>query len=228
MYGVDQATRERAPFISNRDGPCRDPLASSPCLTSVMVLGAVAPWPALGAAGAGGPLGDPVPAGQRRSSKQVGETAMIALALIKADTPKTDPVAGLRACQDPRSGSPAAATPRSGRAGTTSTRRPWWRWCWRTWTARRSRRDQPAWSPAYLIGRQNANGSWDYTQPAARRHLDLAVRRCSGSGRPRTPASTSRPPVWDRAAGWFLSVQALAAGAGTTTATSRSIPTTSR
>ena len=172
-----------------------------------MVLGAVAPCgtPGPRTAGTGGPLGDSVPA-RAAANKQVGETAMIALALIKADTPKTDPVlASCIAKIQKRFTSSGYSTP-SGWAGTTSTRPRWWRWRWRTWTARSSAGeiglvaslpDGPA-EPQRLVGLHRAGLT---ATPRSR------STPCSGSGRARTPGVDVPPAVWDRAAGWFLSVQ---------------------
>ena len=59
----------------------------------------------------------------------------------------------------------------------------------------------------YLIGRQNANGSWDYT---SRTHGDTSISQYAllGLWECENAGFEVPPSVWDKAAGWYLSVQA--------------------
>ena len=151
---------------------------------------------------------------------------MIALALIKADTPKTDPV--LAPCiakirkrftssgyEPQRMGGHdvyEAAVVAMALSNLDSEEHRG-----RSWT----------WSRSYLIGRQNANGSWDYTSRTHGRHLDLAVRRARALGGRERRVSTSRPRSGTGPRAGSCRSRPPA-GAGTTTATSRSTPTPSR
>lgn len=141
------------------------------------------------------------------ASKGVGETAMIALGLLKAEVPTTDPA--LAAClakiqgrfasggySPERTGGPdvyeAAAValalsnlPQSERGGMLEA------------------------VASYLMSKQKPNGSWDYT---TRPHGDTSISQyavlglweCENSG------VAIPPSVWDRAARWYLSVQSPA------------------
>ncbi len=138
------------------------------------------------------------------SGKQVGESAMIALALIKADTPKTDPVlSGLIATirkqftsssyQPQRTGGQdvyEAAVVAMALANLDS----------------EETRGEINLVATFLIGRQKPNGSWDYNH---RPHGDTSISQyallglweCENAGFEVPPA------VWDNAASWYLSKQ---------------------
>ena len=142
------------------------------------------------------------------ANQQVGETAMIALALIKADVPKGDPV--LAACvakilkrftssgYDPeRKGGHdvyEAAVVAMVLANMES----------------EEYRSPMSLVATYLLGRQNANGSWDYTNRTGPTNGDTSISQyailglweCENAGVDVPPA------VWDKAAAWYLKVQA--------------------
>ena len=63
----------------------------------------------------------------------------------------------------------------------------------------------------YLLGRQNANGSWDYN---GRPHGDTSISQYAilGLWEAENAGIDIPPSAWDRAAGWFLSVQDSAGG----------------
>jgi hypothetical protein len=140
----------------------------------------------------------------RATNSQIGETAMIALAMLKADVPKTDP--DLAAC----------IAKIRGRFTTSG------------YAPQRSRGHDIYEAAAvamalvnleqtelggeinliasYLVGRQNANGSWDYPQ---RSHGDTSITQYAllGLWECENAGAEIPPSVWDRAAAWHLSVQ---------------------
>jgi hypothetical protein len=63
----------------------------------------------------------------------------------------------------------------------------------------------------YLLGRQNANGSWDYQ---GRTHGDTSISQYAvlGLWEAENAGVDIPPSAWDRAAGWYLSVQDSAGG----------------
>jgi hypothetical protein len=141
----------------------------------------------------------------RASSSQLGETALIALAMAKAEVPPSDPavVACLSKIRShfsgsvylpERSGGPdiyeaACVAMALSNLGAESYR---------------AEIDTVA---RFLIGRQNANGSWDYT---GRNFGDTSISQYAVLGLWEADNGGARvpPEVWDRAARWFLSVQA--------------------
>jgi hypothetical protein len=141
----------------------------------------------------------------RAGQQQAGEAAMIALALLKADVPKTDPtVAALVAqLQKQFTGSGYQSLRRGGHdiyessvvAMVLSN------------LDGEEHRGELGMIATYIRGRQNPNGSWDYT---GRPHGDSSISQfallglweCDNAGVDIPPA------VWDRAASWYLSVQA--------------------
>jgi hypothetical protein len=143
----------------------------------------------------------------RAGGQQVGETAMIALALIKADTPKTDPV--LSSCiatiqkRFTSSGySPQrigghdvyeAAVVAMALANLDSD----------------EHRGEINLVASYLMGRQNAKGSWDYTNrnrgdTSISQYALLGLWECDNAG------AEIPPSVWDRAAAWYIANQSPA------------------
>jgi hypothetical protein len=141
----------------------------------------------------------------RAANQQVGESAMIALALIKAEVPKNDPV--ITSCiakimkrftgsgYDPeRKGGPdvyEAAVVAMALANMDS----------------EEYRGPVSLTASYLIGRQNANGSWDYTNrpngdTSISQYAILGLWECENAG------VDIAPSIWDRAAAWYLSAQA--------------------
>lgn len=152
-------------------------------------------------------------------NQQVGEAAMIALGMLKADVPNTDPaVAACYATIRKRfTGSGYSPQRTSGHA---------------VYEAAvvamalanldsDAHRGEIGMVATYLIGRQNVNGSWDYSDrsqgdTSISQYAVLGLWECENSG------VNIPPTVWDRAASWYLSVQAPPE-AGITTATSPSI-----
>ncbi len=112
----------------------------------------------------------------RAGSGGVGETALMALAMIKAEVPPDRPGGGRRRGPASERSSPPPATPPSGPAGTTSTRPPWSPWSWPTATPRPAAADLET-VARYLIGQQKAERVLGLRPPRAGDTLDLAVRR---------------------------------------------------
>ena len=141
----------------------------------------------------------------RASNQQVGETAMIALALIKADTPKTDPVLASCIATIRKRFTSSGYDPQR-RGGHDIYEAAVVAMALANLDVEETRGDINL-VATYLIGRQNINGSWDYTQ---RPHGDTSISQyallglweCENSG------FQVPPTVWDRAASWFLSSQA--------------------
>ncbi|MGC8638316.1 MAG: HEAT repeat domain-containing protein [Isosphaeraceae bacterium] len=135
---------------------------------------------------------------------QVGETAMIALALLKCDTPQTDPV--LRGCLatiQQRFTSSGYSPQRTGGHDVYEAAVVAMALSNLEGGEHRSELDLVA---TYLLGKQKANGSWDYdTRPygdtSISQYALLGLWECDNAG------IDIPPSVWDRAAGWYLSKQ---------------------
>ncbi len=142
------------------------------------------------------------------AGRSAGETAMIALALLKAEVPPTDSV--LQACiakLRTRFSSSAYepemhAGPGTYEAGVTSM-------VFANLDAS-SNRMLIELIAAYLRGRQNGNGSWDYS---GRTMGDTSISQYAvlGLWEAENAGVDVSPSVWDRAAEWYMSVQS---GAG--------------
>jgi hypothetical protein len=136
-----------------------------------------------------------------------GPSAMIALALMKAEVPSTDPVVarcmhnvlnrftddGYQPENPSGTGIYEAAASMMALATQDAT----------------GNRDRLALIAAFLAARQNANGSWDYrhrTQgdTSISQYATLGMWEADNAGIDVSPA------VWDRAASWFMSVQSAA------------------
>jgi len=143
----------------------------------------------------------------RASGQPVGESAMIALALLKANTPKSDPV--LVSCIariQKRFTSSAYAPEKTGghdiyEAAVVAMAL--------SNLESDTHRGEINLVATYLIGKQNANGSWDYVgrnrgDSSISQYALLGLWECENSG------VDIPPPVWDRAASWYLSVQTSA------------------
>jgi hypothetical protein len=140
-------------------------------------------------------------------SAQLGETALIALAMIKAEVPANDPA--LAACVDKirRHFNASIYVPeRSGGADVYEAAvvalalaniNP------------ESLKGEIAGAAQYIIAHQKANGSWDYNQRTAgdtsiSQYAILGLWECENAG-------VDIPPnVWDKAASWYLSTQSQA------------------
>jgi hypothetical protein len=139
------------------------------------------------------------------SGQQAGESAMFALALIKADTPKTDPVltsciANVQKCftasgYTPQKGGGAdiyeAAVVAMALSNLDSA----------------EHRGEIGLVASFLIGRQRPSGCWDYPHRQAgdtsiSQYALLGLWECENAGYDVAPA------VWDRAASWYLSKKA--------------------
>jgi hypothetical protein len=136
---------------------------------------------------------------------QIGETALAALAMIKADVPKTDPdlaacIAKIRmhivsATYDPqlRGGHDVyeAAVVAMALSNLDA----------------EARRFELQTVAQYLVSKQKGNGSWDYD---GRVNGDTSISQYAvlGLWEAENGGVDVPPSVWDRAASWFLSVQA--------------------
>ncbi|MEJ7638561.1 MAG: HEAT repeat domain-containing protein, partial [Singulisphaera sp.] len=143
----------------------------------------------------------------RAAGQQVGETALIALALIKAEATSSDPtvstcMAKIRERFAGGSYSPQrtggfevyeAATVAMALANVDP----------------ESSRAELGMVAQFLVSRQKANGSWDYT---ARPAGDTSISQYAVLGLWEAENAGAEVPagVWDRAARWFLSTQAPA------------------
>ncbi len=143
----------------------------------------------------------------RAANQQVGETAMIALALLKADTPPTDRV--LASCV-------ATIQKRFTGSGYTPERRGGHDVYEAAVVAMAlanldndTYRGDLNLAATYLIGMQKPNGSWDYVQrsrgdASISQYALLGLWECENAG------VNVPPSVWDRAANWYLGAQAPA------------------
>jgi hypothetical protein len=140
----------------------------------------------------------------RAGGQQVGETAMIALALVKADTPKTDPVLSSCIATIQKRFTSSGYSPQ--RMGGHDVYEAAVVAMVLSNLDSEEHRGELGLIATYLMGRQNANGSWDYT---SRNHGDTSISQyallglweCDNAG------AEIPPSVWDRAAGWYISTQ---------------------
>jgi hypothetical protein len=141
------------------------------------------------------------------ASKRVGESAMIALALLKAELPPNDPA--LLAC---------LATVRS--RFTTSTYEPDLRGGPEIYEASAAtmalasedaatNRGSIGLLAAYILSKQKANGSWDYNH---RTNGDCSISQYAvlGLWEAENAGVDIAPSAWDRAASWYMSMQSSA------------------
>lgn len=133
-----------------------------------------------------------------------GHSAMIALALMKADVPPTDPV--VQGCLNRLLSrfSSASYEPEMGDGpGTYEAAATAMALATQDATANRGQLGLIA---SYLIGRQNSNGSWDYRN---RMQGDTSISQYAvlGLWEAESSGADVPPSVWDRAASWYLSVQ---------------------
>ncbi len=138
---------------------------------------------------------------------QVGETALIALAMLKAEVPANDP--SLMTCitriearcagggYDPeRTGGSEIYEAAVRRAGTGQSR------------ARITAHPAALVTVArFFIGKQKTNGSWDYTQREAG-DTSISQYAVLGLWEADNAGAVVDPAVWERAANWFMSSQA--------------------
>ena len=141
------------------------------------------------------------------ANKQSGESAMIALGLLKAEVPPTDPavVGCLARCRSRFTESAYIPELTDGRgvyeaAAVTLA------------MVNQDAAENHAWIQilaGYIIGAQKPNGSWDYTH---RSMGDTSISQYAvlGLWEAENAGVTVPPMVWDRAADWFLSTQSSA------------------
>lgn len=143
------------------------------------------------------------------SQHQVGESALIVLALLKAEVPASDPaIASCLAKIQARFGSGGGYLPE--RSGGTDIYEAAVVCLALANLEPESRRAELAAAAQYLISKQNENGSWDYNGRAfgdtsISQYAVLGLWEASNGG------VEVNPVVWDRAARWYLSSQS---GAG--------------
>ena len=138
------------------------------------------------------------------AGQQAGESAMIALALLKAEVPSGDPaLASCVARFRSRFTSSSYQPERSNGTGV-----------YEAAAAAMAlanldavgNRGYLAMIATYLTGQQRANGSWDYT---GRDHGDTSISQYAvlGLWEAENAGVDISPSVWDRAASWYLSTQ---------------------
>jgi hypothetical protein len=138
------------------------------------------------------------------ANKPAGETSMIALALLKAEVPPTDPV--LQSCiatlrtrfnsssYEPQLG-PGAGTYEAAVTAMVFAN-----------LDASAHRDLIEMVATYLRGRQNGNGSWDYSN---RTQGDTSISQYAvlGMWEAQNAGVDVPPSVWDLAAAWYMSTQ---------------------
>jgi hypothetical protein len=143
----------------------------------------------------------------RYANMQSGESAMIALGLLKAEVPPTDPavVGCLVRCRSRFTESGYIPELTDGRgvyeaAAVTLA------------MVNQDPAENLAWIrilAGYLIGAQKPNGSWDYSHRSAG-DTSISQYAVLGLWEAENAGVTIPPVVWDRAADWFLSTQGAA------------------
>ncbi|HEV3164479.1 MAG TPA: HEAT repeat domain-containing protein [Isosphaeraceae bacterium] len=139
-----------------------------------------------------------------KTSAQVGESAMMALAMINADVPPSDPaLATLLAKVRSRFMGSVYAPERTGGADMYEAGVVALVLAELDSVAHRSDLESVA---NYIVSKQNANGSWDYT---GRGNGDTSISQYAllGLWVAEDAGATVPPSVWDQAAGWYMSVQ---------------------
>ncbi len=141
------------------------------------------------------------------AGKQSGESAMIALALLKAEVPPTDPavVGCLARCRSRFTESGYIPELTDGRgvyeaAAVTLA------------MVNQDPVENRSWIQilaSYIIGLQKANGSWDYTHRSVG-DTSISQYAVLGLWEAENAGVTIPPMVWDRAADWFMSTQSPA------------------
>jgi HEAT repeats len=140
----------------------------------------------------------------RTAQSKVGETAMIALALIKAEVPPSDPaLAGCIQRILTRFSGSLYNPERSGGADIYEAAVVAMALVNLDPVAHRSEIESTA---NFLMGRQNANGSWDYNGRSAG-DCSISQYALLGLWEAENAGVSVPPSVWDRAAGFYMSVQ---------------------
>jgi hypothetical protein len=145
---------------------------------------------------------------KKQTGRPPGQAAMIALALMKAEVPHNDPTvqACLSAIRE-RFGSGGSYSPGLGNGPGTyeaaasimalTTEDP------------EMNRSLIATVASYIAGRQNGNGSWDYTGRSAG-DTSISQYAVLGLWEAESIGVDIEPAIWDRAASWYMSVQSSA------------------
>ena len=141
------------------------------------------------------------------ANQQVGESALIGLALLKAEVPATDPVVAACAAKVLQRFSGGYVPERRGghdvyEAAVATMLLS---------NLDGGQRNAVESLAQYLISKQKANGSWDYDN---RTQGDTSISQYAvlGLWEAENAGATIPPGVWDRAAQWFLSVQSPQGG----------------
>jgi hypothetical protein len=138
------------------------------------------------------------------AGQQVGESALIALALLKADVPAGDPA--VVACINKIRSRFVSGVYSPERRGGHDVYEAGVVCLALSNLDAEARRTDLAAAAQYLIGRQNANGSWDYVQRTAG-DTSISQYAVLGLWEAENGGVEVTPRVWDNAAQWYLSVQ---------------------
>jgi hypothetical protein len=136
--------------------------------------------------------------------QQAGESAMIALGLLKAEVPASDPAVSGTIARFERCFSTGHFEPeRKNGTGVYEAAAGAMALANLDAAASRGQLDMIA---SYLVSRQNGNGSWDYN---GRTFGDTSISQYAvlGLWESENAGATVPPAMWDRAASWFLSTQ---------------------
>ena len=145
---------------------------------------------------------------RKQTGRPPGESAMIALALMKAEVPHNDPT--IQSCMSAirgQFGTGGGYSPRMGDGNGTyeaaaaimalATEDP------------EGNRSLIATVANYIVSHQNGNGSWDYTSRSAG-DTSISQYAVLGLWEADNIGVDIDPAVWDRAASWYMSVQSSA------------------
>lgn len=140
-------------------------------------------------------------------SGKLGETALVALAMLKSDVPAGDPAVASCVARIRKRFQSGVYEPEE-RGGHDIYEAAVVALALSNLDAE-ARRAELAAVAGYLVGQQKANGSWDY---AARDRGDTSISQYAvlGLWEADNGGASVPPEVWDRAAQWFLSVQSPA------------------
>jgi hypothetical protein len=145
---------------------------------------------------------------RQHGAQDAGHAAMIALALMKAELPHSDPT--VQACMAQirkRFGSGGEYEPQMGRGiGTYEAAASIMALATEDAEANRGMISAIA---AHIVSRQNANGSWDYIGRAAG-DTSISQYAVLGLWEAENDGVEIPPAIWDRAASWYMSVQSSA------------------
>jgi hypothetical protein len=145
----------------------------------------------------------------RIGGSQVGETALIALALLKADVPPEDP--SVVACINKLRSRFVSSGYSPERGGGQDVYEAAVVALALSNLNAEARRGELAAVASYLLSVQNANGSWDYR---GRPHGDTSITQYAllGLWECENGGAQIPPQTWDRVASWFLSSQNASTG----------------